>query len=97
MDKLEGVNSRLKKFMHVNKKAMDQFQNFTEQREELRIRRDELDKGREVSSVQRRRPLPFVMPMQSIMELMEHLDLKKDEAIANTFKTISQNFSEGAN
>jgi structural maintenance of chromosome 3 (chondroitin sulfate proteoglycan 6) len=45
---LKEKNEELKKLSHVNKKALDQYVNFTEQREELRRRQDELDKGDEV-------------------------------------------------
>lgn len=38
---------QLKKFSHVNKKALDQYVNFTEQREELHKRQAELDSGDE--------------------------------------------------
>jgi structural maintenance of chromosome 3 (chondroitin sulfate proteoglycan 6) len=44
---LERVSDKLKKYKNVNKKALDQYTSFTEQREELRIRKDELDNGRE--------------------------------------------------
>lgn len=41
---------QLQQFSHVNKKALDQYVNFTEQREELQKRQAELDAGDEVSS-----------------------------------------------
>mmetsp|Transcript_48506 Transcript_48506/g.139469 ORF Transcript_48506/g.139469 Transcript_48506/m.139469 type:complete len:1291 (-) Transcript_48506:77-3949(-) len=44
---LERVNKKLKKYSHVNKKAFDQYVNFSEQRESLLKRKDELDKGAE--------------------------------------------------
>lgn len=34
------VNSELKKFGHINRKALDQYMNFTEQRDELCRRKD---------------------------------------------------------
>jgi hypothetical protein len=40
---LNRVNESLKKFAHVNKKALEQYNNFTKQREELIKRREELD------------------------------------------------------
>ncbi|XP_078432329.1 structural maintenance of chromosomes (SMC) family protein isoform X2 [Wolffia australiana] len=40
-------NEDLKQFSHVNKKALDQYINFTEQREELQKRQAELDAGDE--------------------------------------------------
>jgi len=45
MDQLAKCNEKLKKFSHVNKKALDQYVNFTQQREELMRRKTELDEG----------------------------------------------------
>jgi structural maintenance of chromosome 3 (chondroitin sulfate proteoglycan 6) len=45
MKQLKRTNENLKKYAHVNKKALDQFVNFTEQREALRKRREELETG----------------------------------------------------
>ena len=47
MKKLHSVNEGLKKFAHVNKKAFEQYNNFTTQRDQLIERRDELDKSAE--------------------------------------------------
>ncbi|CAI9105898.1 OLC1v1004922C1 [Oldenlandia corymbosa var. corymbosa] len=44
---LHNCNEQLQKFSHVNKKALDQYVNFTEQREELQRRQAELDSGDE--------------------------------------------------
>ncbi|KAL4188470.1 hypothetical protein AMTRI_Chr08g160350 [Amborella trichopoda] len=44
---LHKCNEDLKRFSHVNKKALDQYINFTEQREELQKRQAELDAGDE--------------------------------------------------
>lgn len=43
--KLKKTNENLKAYSHVNKKALDQYINFTEQRDMLRKRRSELDVG----------------------------------------------------
>lgn len=43
--KLHQCNEELKKYSHVNKKALDQFVNFSEQKEKLMKRKEELDKG----------------------------------------------------
>lgn len=43
--KLHTVNEGLKKFAHVNKKAFEQYNNFTKQRDQLLKRREELDKS----------------------------------------------------
>merc|ERR1712079_626170 len=42
---LEKANTELKKYSHVNKKALDQFISFSEQKEKLMNRKDELDRG----------------------------------------------------
>eukprot|EP00850_Spirogloea_muscicola_P014975 SM000111S18798 [mRNA] locus=s111:204108:212996:+ [translate_table: standard] len=42
---LHKCNEHLKSYGHVNKKALDQYMNFTDQREELRLRQAELDDG----------------------------------------------------
>ncbi|KAF8658704.1 hypothetical protein HU200_059180 [Digitaria exilis] len=42
---LYDCNKQLKKFSHVNQKALDQYVNFSEQREQLQRRRAELDNG----------------------------------------------------
>lgn len=44
---LERVNKKAKKYSNVNKKAFDQYVNFSEQREQLIERKQELDKGAE--------------------------------------------------
>ncbi|EOY33201.1 Structural maintenance of chromosomes (SMC) family protein isoform 1 [Theobroma cacao] len=44
---LHRCNEQLQQFSHVNKKALDQYVNFTEQREELQKRQAELDSGDE--------------------------------------------------
>ncbi|KAI0718995.1 structural maintenance of chromosome protein 3 [Cerioporus squamosus] len=77
MRKLHTVNEGLKKFAHVNKKAFEQYNNFTKQRDQLLQRREELDKSAE-----------------SIQELVEVLDQRKDEAIERTFKQVASNFEE---
>lgn len=43
--KLEECNNDLKKYSHVNKKALDQFVNFSDQKEKLIKRKDELDRA----------------------------------------------------
>lgn len=75
--KLHSVNESLKKFAHVNKKAFEQYNNFTKQRDQLLERREDLDKS-----------------AQSIEELVEVLDQRKDEAIERTFKQVAHNFEE---
>eukprot|EP00559_Dactyliosolen_fragilissimus_P001253 CAMPEP_0184864430 /NCGR_PEP_ID=MMETSP0580-20130426/14928_1 /TAXON_ID=1118495 /ORGANISM="Dactyliosolen fragilissimus" /LENGTH=1284 /DNA_ID=CAMNT_0027363219 /DNA_START=16 /DNA_END=3870 /DNA_ORIENTATION=- len=43
--RLQSINKELKKYSHVNKKAYDQFVNFSEHRESLIKRKVDLDKG----------------------------------------------------
>ena len=57
----------------VNKKALDQYVNFTEQREELVARHEENRKGE-----------------GKIRDLIQTLDLRKDEAVERTFKVGGQ-------
>ncbi|EWC46967.1 chromosome segregation protein sudA [Drechslerella stenobrocha 248] len=45
VNKLKKVHENLKKFSHVNKKAFEQYNNFTKQRDTLRKRREELDES----------------------------------------------------
>ncbi|TFK22913.1 RecF/RecN/SMC protein [Coprinopsis marcescibilis] len=75
--KLHNVNEGLKKFAHVNKKAFEQYSNFTKQRDQLLTRRAELD-----------------LSAQSIEELVQVLDQRKDEAIERTFKEVAKNFED---
>ncbi|SNX83976.1 probable SMC3 - required for structural maintenance of chromosomes [Melanopsichium pennsylvanicum] len=74
---LHKVNEKLKKFSHVNKKAVEQYNSFTKQRDQLLERRRELEKSGE-----------------SIQELIEVLDQRKDEAIERTFKQVSKYFEQ---
>ena len=45
MKKLHTVNEGLKKFAHVNKKAFEQYNNFTKQRDQLLQRQEDLEKS----------------------------------------------------
>ena len=42
---LEEINKKIRKYSHVNKKAFDQYVNFSEQRTQLIKRREEIDQG----------------------------------------------------
>lgn len=74
---MHKIKESLKKFAHVNKKAFEQYSNFTKERDDLLKRRGELDTSAE-----------------SIQELIETLDQRKDEAIERTFKQVSKYFEE---
>lgn len=45
LDALHKTNEKLKKYSHVNKKALDQYVTFTDQRQALVKRKEELDAG----------------------------------------------------
>ncbi|KAL3823137.1 hypothetical protein ACHAXA_010393 [Cyclostephanos tholiformis] len=45
MKALEEINKKIRKYSHVNKKAFDQYVNFSEQRTQLIKRREEIDQG----------------------------------------------------
>lgn len=77
LHKLNKVTKRLEKFTHVNKKALEQYLNFTKQRDGLVDRRKELTKSEE-----------------SILELINVLETRKDEAIQRTFEQVSTAFTE---
>lgn len=77
LHKLNKVTKRLEKYTHVNKKALEQYLNFTKQRDGLVDRRKELTKSEE-----------------SILELINVLETRKDEAIQRTFEQVSTAFTE---
>ena len=74
--RLHKVNESLKKYGHVNKKAFEQYNNFTRQRDTLTKRRAELESSQ-----------------RSIVDLIDILDQRKDEAIERTFKQVSREFA----
>jgi structural maintenance of chromosome 3 (chondroitin sulfate proteoglycan 6) len=74
---LQQANARLKDFAHVNKKALDQYVSFAEQRDELGRRKNENDAA-----------------SAKIRQLIETLDMRKDEAIERTFKGVALHFRE---
>ncbi|XP_076824516.1 structural maintenance of chromosomes protein 3-like [Clavelina lepadiformis] len=47
MKRLDECNQELKKYSHVNKKALDQFVSFSEQKEKLLARKEEIDRGKQ--------------------------------------------------
>jgi len=100
---LHKANEELKEYSHVNKKAYEQFRNFTEQRDVLLERKADLDKSAEVYLFIFF--LNFIFPKnnfffkkknkkKAIEELIQTLDQRKDEAIERTFKQVAKNFSE---
>ena len=61
----------------MNKKAFEQYNNFTKQRDQLLERREDLDTS-----------------AAKIEELIQILDMQKEEAIERTFKQVASNFEE---
>ena len=74
---LQRANGEIKKFAHVNQKALDQYVSFSEQRDELSRRKKENDTAE-----------------KKIRQLIDTLDLRKDEAIERTFKQVALNFRQ---
>ena len=71
----DRVQKQLKKFSHVNKKALDQYMSFTEQRDEYsRCFREQKREETKIS------------------ELIEALDMQKDELLERTFKGVAREF-----
>ena len=65
--------SRVDARRHVNRKALDEYASFTEQKTELKRRQEENARGE-----------------AKIKQLIQTLDLRKDEAIERTFKVSEQ-------
>ena len=59
--KLHHCNTELKKYSHVNKKALDQFVQFSEQREKLTSRKEKLD-----------RDYQAIVELMDVLELRKH-------------------------
>ena len=76
-NRVQKCNSELKKYSHVNKKALEQFVQFSELKEKLLKRRAEVDKS-----------------SNAIEDMIKVLELRKYEAILNTFKQVSRFFTE---
>ncbi|CAB0019270.1 unnamed protein product [Nesidiocoris tenuis] len=93
---LEKANSHLKKYSHVNKKALDQFMSFSDQKEKLMKRKEELDRGNELPNIILRHEgnLKIFSSDEKIKELMVVLEQRKCEAIQFMFKQVSMYFSQ---
>lgn len=86
---MDACNKELKKYGNVNKKAMDQYISFSEQKEKLTKRQEELEKGYEVSLALLKFYSFFITgKFQSILDLMKVLEQRKSEAIEFTFKQV---------
>ena len=73
---LKDANERLKEFGGVNRKALDQYISFNEQRQDLIDRKEELSTDKD-----------------AIQQLMDNLDMQKEETILNTFQSVSVHFA----
>lgn len=78
LKKLRRTNEGLKAYAHVNKKALDQFVNFTEQREVLRKRREELEGGAVairglISSLDQRKDADILRTFKGVSKYFEEV------------------------
>ena len=73
---LKKIKKDLVKYANVNKKALDQFKNFSNEKKKLTQRNDQQ-----------------LVDKDQIEDLMQHLDLKKDDAIQRTFTAINKQFA----
>ena len=103
------MNAELKKYRHVNRKALDRYSSFAEQRNDL-VKRKEVRclccSARWLCDAHANRwpsrhPPPFPIPSQEndrgeekIRQLISTLDMRKDEALERTFKGVAKNFRE---
>lgn len=71
--KLENCNQELKRYSHVNKKALDQFVNFSDQKEKLIKRKEELDSAHQVhTSYSQLIKLQLEMKNHCIVNCVQH-------------------------
>lgn len=77
LSKLHETNKKLKEYQNVNKKAMDQYMQFTEQKATLESKKQKLDESN-----------------KAIIELIDTLDQRKEEAISRTYKGVAFHFSK---
>jgi structural maintenance of chromosome 3 (chondroitin sulfate proteoglycan 6) len=103
MTQLSSVNERLKDMSGINKKATDQFSEFSKQREQLTERKKDLDRGdasiRELITwlgmfVCKFGPTLCYGFLTANKHIVWCADMKKDEAIMRTFKQVAKNFKE---
>jgi structural maintenance of chromosome 3 (chondroitin sulfate proteoglycan 6) len=50
MEQLHEIKEKLKKYDHVNKKALDQYEQFSTQRDDFLKKKEELDNGQKVNN-----------------------------------------------
>uniref|UniRef100_A0A8C5R348 Structural maintenance of chromosomes protein n=1 Tax=Leptobrachium leishanense TaxID=445787 RepID=A0A8C5R348_9ANUR len=83
--KLEQCNTELKKYSHVNKKALDQFVNFSEQKERLIKRQEELDRGHK-----------SIMELMNVLELRKYEAIQLTfKQVSKNFSEVFQKLVPG--
>ncbi|KAJ3614725.1 hypothetical protein NHX12_018296 [Muraenolepis orangiensis] len=83
--KLETCNTELKKYSHVNKKALDQFVNFSEQKERLIKRQEELDRGHK-----------SIMELMNVLELRKYEAIQLTfKQVSKNFSEVFQKLVPG--
>ncbi|CAH2322529.1 structural maintenance of chromosomes 3 [Pelobates cultripes] len=83
--KLEQCNTELKKYSHVNKKALDQFVNFSEQKEKLIKRQEELDRGHK-----------SIMELMNVLELRKYEAIQLTfKQVSKNFSEVFQKLVPG--
>ncbi|XP_078741693.1 LOW QUALITY PROTEIN: structural maintenance of chromosomes protein 3-like [Lampetra fluviatilis] len=83
--KLEQCNQELKKYGHVNKKALDQFVNFSEQKEKLMKRQEELDRG-----------YKSIMELMNVLELRKYEAIQLTfKQVSRNFSEVFQKLVPG--
>ena len=90
---LKDTKGALSKMTHVNKKAADQYMNFTEQKQEMIQRHKALIQSEITLSVSRQ-ALSKPPGEDNIKSLIGYLDMQKDEAIERTFKGVAKHFRQ---
>ena len=99
---IEALQVALAKLGNVNKKALDQYASFADQRATLRERRREVcDMYAHVCTGRRLTPPhPHSLCLQiddaeaSIRQLVQHLDSRKDESLRELFASVSAHFAQ---
>uniref|UniRef100_UPI0035A3D6C6 Structural maintenance of chromosomes protein 3 n=1 Tax=Homo sapiens TaxID=9606 RepID=UPI0035A3D6C6 len=78
-------NTELKKYSHVNKKALDQFVNFSEQKEKLIKRQEELDRG-----------YKSIMELMNVLELRKYEAIQLTfKQVSKNFSEVFQKLVPG--
>lgn len=93
LDKLHIVNDGLKKFSNVNKKAFEQYNNFTKQRETLNKRKADLDTSAQVLDT----TLKLIQSrLQILLMFLIKEKTKQSNELSNTLQRISESFGKNS-